>query len=175
MELVLVKPNENDTVQKARFIKANTKSVSLSHLRDQCVIPVFAKDNERTISHNEFIEVTQSSLLSIFPGETFDFPKVRVSHQIKARKPDAIHKPMAELLPHEKTQYFERMAFIIRIPSITNTINGNLLYLTAGGVRAYNKTNLHSKKSIEKFKFFIGFQNMVCCNLCISTDGIKMN
>lgn len=40
-----------------------------------------------------------------------------------------------------------------------------------GGVRSYNNENLYSKKAYEKFKFFIGFQNMVCCNLCISTDG----
>lgn len=26
---------------------------------------------------------------------------------------------------------------------------------------------------MRKFKFFIGFKNMVCCNLCISTDGYQ--
>jgi hypothetical protein len=65
------------------------------------------------------------------------------------------------------------MAFVFRIPSITANINGNLLVLTVGGVRAYNTENLYNKKSFEKFKFFIGFQNMVCCNMCISTDGYK--
>ena len=25
----------------------------------------------------------------------------------------------------------------------------------------------------EKFKLFIGFKNMVCCNMCVSTDGYK--
>ena len=39
-----------------RFIEANTKSVSLSHLRKDCTIPVFSKDNESTISHFEFID-----------------------------------------------------------------------------------------------------------------------
>jgi len=65
------------------------------------------------------------------------------------------------------------MAFIIRVPGITETINGNKLALTIGGVRAYNTENLYNKKTYEKFKFFIGFQNMVCCNLCISTDGYQ--
>ena len=51
-------------------------------------------------------------------------------------------------------------------------INGNKLALTIGGVRAYNQENLFSKKSPEKFKIFIGFKNMVCTNLCISTDGL---
>ncbi|MFN9321849.1 MAG: DUF3871 family protein [Chitinophagales bacterium] len=63
------------------------------------------------------------------------------------------------------------MAFIIRIPSISETINGNEIALTIGGVRSYNLENLYNKKSIEKFKFFIGFQNKVCCNLCVSSDG----
>lgn len=35
--------------------------------------------------------------------------------------------------------------------------------------------NLYSKKTVEKFKVFIGFKNMVCCNLCVSTDGYLSN
>lgn len=38
------------------FIEANTKDVDINHLRKDCVIPVFSKDNEVTISHPEFIE-----------------------------------------------------------------------------------------------------------------------
>ena len=26
---------------------------------------------------------------------------------------------------------------------------------------------------MERFKIFIGFKNLVCCNLCVSTDGLK--
>jgi len=63
------------------------------------------------------------------------------------------------------------MAFIIKIPSITDIVNGNELSLTVGGVRSYNLENLYNKKSLEKFKFFIGFQNQVCMNLCVSSDG----
>lgn len=92
---------------------------------------------------------------------------------MKGRTNDAIHKSVKELLEHEKTQYFERMAFIIRIPSITENINGNEVSLTVGGVRAYNQENLYNRKTFDKFKFFIGFKNMVCCNLCISTDGYQ--
>lgn len=33
--------------------------------------------------------------------------------------------------------------------------------------------NLYSKKTVERFKVFIGFKNMVCTNLCVSTDGYK--
>lgn len=33
------------------FIEANTQEVTLQHLKQDCIIPVFAKDNELTISH----------------------------------------------------------------------------------------------------------------------------
>lgn len=153
------------------FIEANTIDVEIQHLKQDCVIPVFSKDNERTIAHQEFIEIAQECAQEVFPNHIFDAPEIRVSHQIKGRTPSAINKSVKELLDHEKTIYYERMAFIMRIPSITETINGNEIALTIGGVRAYNQENLYSKKSFEKFKFFIGFQNLVCCNMCVSSDG----
>lgn len=63
------------------------------------------------------------------------------------------------------------MMFCIEVPTIHETVEGNKLTLSIGGVRAYNHMNLYSKKTVEKFKVFIGFKNMVCCNLCVSTDG----
>ncbi len=163
----------SDKNKQNPFIEANTKSVGFSVLKDDCIIPVFAKDNEKTIAHQEFIEITQECIHSVFPNEQIGLPEIRVSHEIKGRIPQAIHKSAKELLEHEKTQYYERMAFVIRIPSIVETINGNSLSLIVGGVRAFNHENLYGKRSFEKFKFFIGFQNLVCCNLCISTDGFK--
>ena len=35
------------------FIEANTETVTLEHLKEKCIIPVFSKDNETTISHYE--------------------------------------------------------------------------------------------------------------------------
>jgi hypothetical protein len=161
--------SENDNP----FIEANTKNVSLSTLKNDCIIPVFSKDNEKTLAHQEFIEIAQSAINKVFTNQVILEPEIRVSHQIKGRTANAIYKPVKELLEHEKTQYFERMAFIIRIPSITENINGNNVSLTVGGVRSYNQENLYNRKTFERFKFFIGFQNMVCCNLCISTDGYQ--
>lgn len=158
---------------KSPFITANSEDISLSFLKNNCTIPVFTKDNEITISHTDFIETAFSAIKKMFPNETFEEPEIRVSHQIKGRVPEAIYKNVKDLQDHEKTQYFERMGFIVRIPSITENINGNKLALTIGGVRSYNLENLYNKKTYEKFKFFIGFQNMVCCNLCISTDGFQ--
>lgn len=161
-----IKDNESSP-----FIIANSQGISLSQLSNECIIPVFSKDNERTIAHQEFIEVVLEAVNKIFTHHSISVPEIRVSHQIKGRIPEAIHKNAKDLLDHEKTIYYERMAFIIKIPQIKDIINGNELSLTLGGVRSYNLDNLYSKKSLEKFKFFIGFQNKVCCNLCVSTDG----
>ena len=153
------------------FIEANTKAVSLSHLAKDCTIPVFSKDNECTIAHQEFIETVLDSTRTVFEGQIINQPEARVSHIVKGRIPLAIGKPVKDLLDDEKTIYYERMMFKIEIPSISENVNGNILNLVVGGVRAYNQENLYSKKSLEKFKVFIGFKNLVCTNLCVSSDG----
>ncbi len=156
----------------SKFIEANTTEVSLSHLKEECIIPVFAKDNESTISHFEFIDATKEIVASSF-NSTLITPSIRVSHEIKGRVPSAIGKPVKELLEHEKTTYYERMAFMMEIPNKQRVVNNQVLNLSIGGVRAYNQENLFSKKSIEKFKVFIGYKNTVCTNLCIATDGLN--
>lgn len=183
MTLIANNPNiqiidETEVVQlstRRNFIEANTIKVGLDHLKNDCMIPVFAKDNESTISHFEFINNTRETIEDIVEFKGVLMPDIRVSHEIKGRIPTAIGKPAKELLESEKTIYYERMAFVFEIPEISETINGNKLSLTIGGVRSYNQENLFSKKSMEKFKIFIGFQNTVCTNLCISTDGFIDN
>lgn len=157
--------------QRNHFIEANTSSVSLHHLKTACTIPVFSRDNECTLAHQEFIQAVKESASQFYNGHQIQEPDIRVSHIIKGRTPEAISKPAKDLLEHERTIYYERMAFMMVIPSITEVVNGNRLSLTVGGVRAYNHENLYSKKSVEKFKVFVGFQNSVCTNLCVSTDG----
>ncbi|MCM1356897.1 MAG: DUF3871 family protein [Staphylococcus sp.] len=153
------------------FIEANTKAVELSHLTNECIVPVFSKDNELTMSHPAFIETVADAVSIFYNGETIEVPDIRVSHIVKGRIPEAIHKPANQLLESDKTIYYERMMFCIEIPTIYETIDGNKLTLTVGGVRAYNTMNLYSKKTVEKFKVFVGFRNLVCCNLCVSSDG----
>ncbi len=169
-EVKTIQVNTSEYVHKP-FIEANTIEVNFDHLKNDCIVPVFSKDNELTISHNSFIDVVFNTVTQAFPQHTITAPEIRVSHQIKGRTPNAIHKSVKDLLDNEKTIYYERMAFIIQIPGIKDTINGNELSLTVGGVRSYNLENLYNKKTFEKFKFFIGFQNKVCCNLCVSSDG----
>lgn len=83
-----------------------------------------------------------------FERETISDPVVHVSHPVKGRIPSAMGKPAKLLTEDEKTLYYERMAFLIEVPSIKDSAGGNDLSLTIGGVRSYSETNL-----------------------CISTDG----
>jgi hypothetical protein len=154
------------------FIQANTIASTLDEIKEKHTIPVFIKDNEPVISHSDFIECTLEVAASIYTAETILKPSVRLSHPIKGRIPEAKLKSASELLENERTLHYERMAFIIEIPTVHDEIDGNVLSLTIGGVKAYNLDNLYNKKGAdEHFKVFIGFKNSVCTNLCVSTDG----
>ena len=159
--------------KRSPFIESNTSMASLSDLR-QDFIPVFAKDNETTISHHEFIEAVYTAVSTVFPRETISGVDCRVSHKVCGRIPSAIGKPVKDLEDWEKTQYYERMAFSIDIKSVRDNINGNELILSVVGVRAYNHTNLYGRKNLETFKLGIGFINQVCTNMCVSTDGLAL-
>ena len=161
------------TPKTLHFIEANTLEVDLNHLANDCITPVFAKDNELTINHAQFVETIQEAVQDFFKGETVDNADVRVSHIIKGRTPDALHKKANELLETDKTIYYERCAFSIDVPTIYQDVNGNRLNLSIVGVRAYNQMNLYSKKVPELFRLAIGFKNQVCCNMCIFSDGYK--
>ncbi|QBA63666.1 DUF3871 family protein [Muriicola soli] len=180
MELITVNNNidnhvisENEIItSKGSFIEANTKQVTLDHLKKECIIPVYS-DNESSISHASFIDAAKEVVEANFSGYGILQPNIRISHTIRGRVPSAIGKPVKELRPEEKTIYYQRCAFMIEIPEITEIVNNNKLSLTIGGVRALNQENLYSKRNLEKFKVFIGFKNLVCTNLCISTDGLN--
>lgn len=157
---------------KGNFIEANTKKVTLDHLKEECIIPVYS-DNETSISHAQFIETAMEVTNGLYTKHKVLYPDIRVSHIIKGRVPSAIGKPVKDLRPDEKTIYYQRCAFMIEIPDYYEIVNGNKVCLTIGGVRALNQENLYSRRNLEKFKIFIGFKNTVCTNLCISTDGFK--
>ena len=161
------------TPSHLHFIEANTQEVTINHLVNDCITPVFSKDNELTINHAQFIGTIQDAANDFFKGETVDDAAIRVSHVVKGRIPEAVHKPANQLLESDKTIYYERAAFSIDVPSIWQDVNGNRLNLSIVGVRAYNLQNLYSKKVPELFKLAIGFKNQVCCNMCIFTDGYR--
>lgn len=153
------------------FIEANTIEGTLNEINNRHIIPVFVRENEPVISHGEFIDATIQAIGKAFNGEPILRPAIRLSHPIKGRIPEARNKPASELLENEKTLYYERMAFAIEIPSVTTVIDGCRLNLTVGGVKAYSLDSLMTRNSEQHFKVFIGFQNKVCTNMCVSTDG----
>jgi hypothetical protein len=172
--VMLPKDQETNTKNKhSSFIEANTIEMSLEEMKSRHIIPVFVKDNETLISHDEFIDTASAITADVFHGEQISTPSIRVSHPIKGRVPEGKDKPANQLFEWEKTLYYERMAFIIEVPSMQSDIGGNTLSLTIGGVKAYNQDNLYSRSQSEQhFKLFIGFQNKVCTNLCVWSDGL---
>jgi len=161
-----------ESEKKSPFIEANTEPMGLREIEENHIIPVFTSNNSPLISQGEFIDRTVGIVHHVFEGETVVEPDIRVSHPRKGRIPAAKGKPADQLEEHEKTLFYERLAFCISIPSITQEIKGDNLSLTLGGVKAYNLDNMN-RKSPEHFKVFIGFANKVCTNLCIWTDGFS--
>jgi hypothetical protein len=174
MEALLLNnnPTQTELSSDKPFIQANTIELSFEEIKENHIIPVFHKDNEPVISHVDFIETTEELVNEIYQGETILRPNIRLSHPIKGRVPDARDKPANQLSEREKTIYYERMAFVMEIPTVYDDVDGNILTLTVGGVKAYNLDNLYNKKGAdEHFKAFIGFKNTVCTNLCVWSDG----
>ena len=163
----------DDSTTPSPFIEANSIPITLESLMTDCVIPNFAKDNEAVLSHSQFIGATYQAIRDYYRSEQIEEPQVRVSHIIRGRIPEAINKKSSELLPHEMTQYYERMAFCINVPSIHKDVNGNRLNLSVVGVKSYGRDNLNGRLTAQKFSLAVGFQNTVCCNQCIWTDGYR--
>jgi hypothetical protein len=161
--------------KKSPFIEANSEAVSILHLKDECISPVFTKSNSVTISHYDFIQATTDCVFDFYKNETILPADIRVSHKILGRVQDALKKPKAELLPHEETIFWERLAFVIEVPSITMQVGGETLSLIIGGVRSFHNQNLYSKKTVERFKIFSGFLCNACTNTCVNTDGLLLD
>lgn len=159
------------------FIEANTSEVSYRELTEEHIIPVFSATNEPLISHNELVDCVYNATKNWFQDEVVLQPSIRVSHPIKGRIPDAKYKKASELEPWEQTLFYERMMFCIEVPSIAEMVGGNLLTLTVGAVKSYSEDNLYGKRPSgeQQFHLFIGFRNKVCCNMCVSTDGVKLD
>ncbi len=164
-----------ETTDNSRFLESNTEVIALEEIQNKHIIPVFVKDNTPLISQADFI-TNARDIVEELSGYDSTHPTLRVSHAIKGRTFEARNKKAADLLEHEKTIYYERLAWISEIPNITETINGQSLTLCFGGVKSYHLDNLNTKNgSNQHFKFFMGFKVRVCTNLCIWTDGFSHN
>lgn len=150
------------------FIESNTQAITLDELESTCIVPTFS-DCTLTISHQNFIKTVRSAAQSVF-GELTPV-EARVSHPINGRTPEALTKRKDELTPEDTTLFYQRIAWLCKVKSITRECNGQTVHLVVGGVRAYNEDKLYSRRSPEKFKIFVGWQVRVCSNLMLTCDG----
>lgn len=161
-----------DSDNHPNFIESNTSAISVEELTEKCIVPTFA-DNTLTIAHQSFIESVVEAGSEVFGKLT---PvECRVSHQVNGRIPTALHKKPSELTDEEKTQYYQRLAFVCHVESLVRTINGQPVHLCLGGVRSYSEDKLYTRQSPMKFKIFVGWQVRVCSNLCLTCSGFTGN
>ena len=157
------------------FLEANTNTITLEELAEQCVVPTWA-NQELTISHQDFINTVHDAACNVFAGETINSPEIRVSHIVRGRTANSLHKRTSELLESEKTQFYQRLAFAFTIPSLHECIDGQRLELCIGGVRNYSDLNLYrANRGMEKFTIFIGWRVNVCSNQVLTGDGVRLN
>ena len=93
-DATLVMEEQPTKEKRPLFIEANTMEATLDHLKSDCIIPVFAKDNEATLSHVAFIETVQDAARTFFQGEQIELPDIRVSHVIKEYPKQFISLPI---------------------------------------------------------------------------------
>ena len=155
-----------------RFISANTIEGNLHDINNVHIIPSFNRDSHPLISHSEYIDAALVAVSRAYPGERISRPDIRLSHPVSGRIPEAKDKHVKDLLDHERTLMYDKMAMLIEVPGIHTYVDGKRLNLTIGGVRAYSSENLMSRSYEQTFKVAIGMVCKVCTNLCISSDGL---
>ena len=99
------------------FLESNTSEISLKELSEDCIVPTWG-NQELTISHQDFIGTVYEAAADFYRGERLNAPAIRVSHEIKGRIPSALNKKPSELLPTDKTKFYQRLAFAFTIPTI---------------------------------------------------------
>lgn len=157
------------------FLEANTNAITLQELTEQCVVPTWA-NQELTISHQDFINTVHDAACNVFAGETINNPEIRVSHIVRGRTANSLHKRTSELLESEKTQFYQRLAFAFTIPSLHECIDGQRLELCIGGVRNYSDLNLYrANRGMEKFAIYLGWRVNVCSNQVLTGQGVRLN
>ena len=161
-------PEEEIPGEHPNFIESNTQAISIEELATRCIVPTFS-DNSLTIAHQNAIAAVYKAAEDVF-GELTP-PECRVSHAINGRVASAIHKPAKDLTDEEKTIFYQRLAFVAHVKSLTRTVAGQKIELTIGMCRAYNEDKLYSRKSPEKMKIFVGWKVRVCSNLCLTCNG----
>lgn len=154
------------------FIEGPSQEVTMEELTFKNIIPTFS-DNSLTISHQKFIETTRKAAEVIFGAGNITTAETRCSHPIIGRIPSAQHKKASELRDDEKTIFYQRLAWIAQITTMTSAINGQQVSLTIGGTRSYSEDKLYTRQNPQHFRLFIGYRVRVCSNMMLTTDGVS--
>ena len=157
------------------FILGNSVEVDIDRLQEDYLVPVFSRDNVESISHTDFISTVFDAAQEFFQGQQFNNPIIRCSHELKVRTKFGAGKLMENLSPEDSGSYMQRMMFVIEIPSISYTVNGNTLNLQIVGVRNYADVNLLGNSSQKQtFSVGLGFNNTICTNGLLRSDGCNL-
>ena len=68
-EAVIIDEQPKVKKENPHFLEANTLEVTMQHLKEDCITPVFAKDNELTIPHPAFIDTVYDAANAFFSGD----------------------------------------------------------------------------------------------------------
>lgn len=162
------------TERHPNFIEGPSNEISMDELTFKNIIPTFS-DNSLTISHQKFIETTRKAAEVIFGAGNVTTAETRCSHPILGRVASAQHLKASELRDDQKTIFYQRLAWIAHITTLTSSINGQLVSLTIGGTRSYAEDKLYARQNPQHFRVFIGFRVRVCSNMMLTTDGVSDN
>ena len=152
------------------FIESNTHSISYDELTTKHVIPTFS-EGSLSLSHGSIINATMRAAEEVY-GELTPV-EIRVSHRIQGRTPEAMNKPASELQDEDITTFWQRMAFICHVKTLTRSINGAEVHLCIGGTRSYSEDKLFGRPTPSKMKIFVGWMVRVCSNGCLTTTGVS--
>lgn len=149
------------------FIESNTQAITFEELK-QNVIPTFA-DGSLTLSHANIINAAMRAAKEVF-GELTPV-ECRVSHRIQGRVPEAMLKSVDQLTDTDKTEFYQRMAFVCRVKGITRNVNGVEVNLVIGGTRSYSEDKLFGKPSPSHIRLCVGWFVRLCSNGCLTCSG----
>ena len=157
-----------EQAEHPNFIESNTSGISFEELTEKNVIPTFS-DGTLSLSHGSIIKATMRAAEEVY-GELTPV-EIRVSHRIQGRTPEAMNKPASELQDEDITTFWQRMAFICHVKTLTRTINGVEVHLCIGGTRSYSEDKLFGKPTPSKMRLFVGWFVKICSNGCLTCDG----
>lgn len=157
-----------EQAEHPNFIESNTQGISFDELTEKNVIPTFA-DGTLTLSSGSIIKATMKAAEEVY-GELTPV-EIRVSHRIQGRTPEAMNKPASELQDEDITTFWQRMAFVCHVKTLTRSINGVDVNLVIGGTRSYSEDKLFGRPTPSKMKLFVGWMVKICSNGCLTCDG----